>query len=238
MNHLTAASIMEEPDVRSFRGKSRAEGDRIFRRAARHGRFVRFLRIAIPVGIIAILGVIVAAAFFNPFQVFARLPIDPGKLLISGTKITMEQPRLAGFTRDARPYELTARAAAQDLARPEMLELKDIYARMQMQDKAIVEMRAANGFYDTKADVLRLGENILLSSSSGYEGRLSEAVVDIKKGIIVSESPVEVKLLNGTLNANRLEIAENGAVILFERGVQMVLILNSERRGQQKATSP
>ncbi len=238
MNQLIAASIMEEPEVRSFRGKSPAEGDRIFRMAARHSRFVRFLRIAIPVGIIAILGVIVAAAFFNPLQVFAKLPIDPGKLLVNGTKITMEQPRLAGFTSDARPYELTARAAAQDLARPEMLELKDIQARVEMKDKAIVNIKAANGLYDTKADKLRLGEDILLSSSSGYEGRLSEAVIDVKTGTIVSESPVEVKMLNGVLNANRLEVTENGALILFERGVQMVLILDPERRGQQKATSP
>ena len=69
---------------------------------------------------------------------------------MSGTKITMEAPRLAGFTRDARPYELTARAAAQDLTKPDMLELKDIHAKMEMQEQH-VEIKAASGLYDTKA---------------------------------------------------------------------------------------
>ena len=45
-------------------------------------------------------------------------------------------------------------------------------------------------------------------------------------GDIVSESPVEVKLLNGWLNANKLEVLESGDLIRFGGGVEMTL--NSE----------
>ncbi|HVY57289.1 MAG TPA: LPS export ABC transporter periplasmic protein LptC [Xanthobacteraceae bacterium] len=194
------------------------------------------LRIAIPIGIAIVLGVIAFAMWFNPLRMLSNLPIDPGKLVLSGTKITMEQPRLAGYTRDSRAYELTARAAAQDLAKPDLLELKDIRARVEMQDKATIEMTAANGIYDTKADVVRLGENIILSSSSGYQGRLSEAVIDVKKGNIVSDRPVEVKMLNGTLNANRLEVVDNGDLVRFEGGIVMTLML--ETQSEQRAETP
>ena len=37
-----------------------------------------------------------------------RLPGELGKLVIKGTKVTMQQPRLTGFTLDSRPYEFTA----------------------------------------------------------------------------------------------------------------------------------
>ena len=47
-----------------------------------------------------------------------KLPIDVGNMVVSGTKITMEQPRLSGFTRDGRAYEVTAVAAAQDVTKP------------------------------------------------------------------------------------------------------------------------
>ena len=71
--------------------------------------------------------------------------------------------------------------------------------------------------------MLTLNDNIVLVSSTGYEGRLSEAVIDMKKGNVVSEKPVWVKLLNGFLNAKRLEVVDNGAVLRFDGGVAMTL---------------
>ena len=47
--------------------------------------------------------------------------------------------------------------------------------------------------------------------------------VNVANGNIVSESPVELKLPNGVLNANRLEVMENGALILFGGGVEVTL---------------
>lgn len=218
---------MKDMDARNYNGSARNnDGDRQFRAATRHSRRVRLLRWAIPLSILAMFGMIIFATWLNPLHMLAKLPIDPGKLLISGTKITMEAPKLAGFTRDARPYEFTARAAAQDLTRPDVLELKDIRAKIEMQDKARVEMTAVSGLYNTKSDLMTLTDDIRLSSSAGYSGRLSEAVVDVSKGNIVSEHPVEVNLLNGTLNANRLEVVDNGALIRFDGGVSMNMIMN------------
>ena len=150
----------------------------------------------------------------------AKLPIDVGDLVVSGTKITMEQPRLSGFTRDARAYELSADAAAQDLTKPDLVELRNIRAKVQMQDKSTMEMSATAGIYDSKAETLKLDQNILLTSSTGYRGQLSEALVDIRKGNVVSEQPVEVKMLQGTLNANRLEIVDSGELVRFDGGVE------------------
>ncbi len=55
-----------------------------------------------------------------------------------------------------------------------------------------------------------LNDNIHLVSSTGYEARLSQAVVDMNKGNVVSDTPVWVKLLDGDLNAKRLEIDRQG----------------------------
>jgi lipopolysaccharide export system protein LptC len=60
-----------------------------------------------------------------------------------------------------------------------------------------VTIKSINGFYDTKGEMLRLNDHISLNSTSGYEGRLSEATVNVTSGNIVSESPVELKLPNG-----------------------------------------
>ena len=62
--------------------------------------------------------------YFNPLRMLAKLPIDVGNLVVSGTKITMEKPHLSGFTRDERAYELSADAAKQDLTKPDLIELQ------------------------------------------------------------------------------------------------------------------
>jgi lipopolysaccharide export system protein LptC len=193
----------------------------LFRAARRHSRMVRFFRGAIPVSLLAVLAIIAAAAYFQPLKNLSKLGIDPARVVVSGSKINMEAPHLAGFTRDGRPYDLTARAAAQDLAKPGVLELKDVRARVEMQDKTTVEVSAAAGTYDTKGDTMLLRTDVVVTSSSGYSVRLNEAKVDVKTNRIISDQPVEVMLSNGTVKANRLEVSDNGTTMHFEGDVDV-----------------
>ena len=205
---------------------SRGDSERAFRVARRHSRLVRILRVAIPLVVVAGLTAITLVTYYNPLRVLNKLPIDISNLVVSGSKVTMEQPRLSGFTKDARAYEFTADAAAQDLTKPDIVELRNIHAKVEMQDKTTMVMTAVTGIYDTKAETLRLERNIVLSSSNGYKGRLSEARIDIRKATVVSDRPVELELLQGTLNANRLEIVDSGDLVRFHGGVSMVMMLN------------
>jgi lipopolysaccharide export system protein LptC len=235
MNRVVTART-DPQTARSFWSTSRGDSERIFRAARRHSRFVRVLRIAIPVAVVLGLAIVVLMTYFNPLRMLAKLPIDISGLIVSGSKITMEQPRLTGFTHDSRAYELSADAARQDLTKPDIVELHNIHAKVQMQDKSTVEMSAALGVYDAKGETLKLDKNIVLSSSAGYEGRLSEAAVDIGKGHVVSNKPVEIKMLQGTLNSNKLEIEKSGDVVRFSDGVRMNLMLNGATLPAQKAS--
>jgi len=234
MNRVITART-DPQTARSYWTMSRGDSDRAFRSARRHSRLVRVLRIAIPAVVIVGLVVITLMTYFNPLRMLAKLPININDLVVSGTKITMEQPRLSGFTHDARAYELSADAAKQDLTKPDIVELHNIHAKVQMQDKSTMQMSAVTGIYDTKGEMLKLERNILLSSSTGYQGRMSEASVDIRKGNVVSNKPVELKMLQGTLNANRLEIVDSGDLVRFFGGVSMTMMLNQDAATQKKA---
>ncbi len=199
--------------------------DRRFRAARRHSRLVRALRMAIPAGIAAAFAIVVLVTYFNPLRMLSQLPINLNGVVVSGTKITMEQPRLSGFTRDSRAYELSAVSAEQDLTTPDIVELQRLRAKVAMQDDNTMEMSASSGTYNSKNEVLNLKQDIQLSSTSGYRGRLSEATVDIGKGHVVSNKPVELKMLQGTLNANKLEIFDSGNLVRFQGGVVMDLML-------------
>jgi lipopolysaccharide export system protein LptC len=196
--------------------------DRAYRAALRHSRHVRVLRVVLLAGIAVVLLGTMAANYLPPVGE-VRIPGAIGNLVIKGTKITMQQPKLTGYTSDARPYEFTANAAAQDINKPDLVELQQLHARLQMEDKSTVEMTAPSGNYDMKADKLFLFEDIALASSTGYAARLKEATIDMKSGNVTSDKPVWVKLLNGNLTGKHLEISENGNVIRFTGGVSMTL---------------
>ena len=212
--------------TRAYWTMSRGDADRAFHAARRHSRAVRILRIAVPAGVAVGIIIITLITYLNPLRMLAKLPINLDNLVVSGTKVTMEGPRLTGFTHDARAYELTADTAAQDMTKPDFVELRNIRAKVEMQDKSSINLSALSGIYDSKGETLKLEQNILLNSSTGYQGRLSEAMIDIRKGNVVSEHPVEVKLLQGTLNANRLDIVDSGDLVRFHGGVVMDMMMN------------
>src|SRR5436190_370494 len=121
-----------------------------FSLAARHSRRVRFLRIAIP-GVIGLaLLAVILLSLFNPFRLLTNLPIDIGKIVVQGTTITMESPHMAGFTSEKRPYELWARSARQDVTDPTTIGLEYIKAKVEMEDKTIVDMDARRGTFNNK----------------------------------------------------------------------------------------
>jgi lipopolysaccharide export system protein LptC len=236
MNRVITAQSNQDA-TRAYWTMSRDNTERAFLAARRHSRLVRILRVAVPAAVSCALVVVVLITYLNPLRMLAKLPINVDNLIVSGTKVTMEQPRLSGFTRDARAYELTADTAAQDMTKPDIVELRNMRAKVEMQDKSMIELNAATGLYDAKAETLRLDKDIVLNSSTGYQARLSEALVDIRKGNVISEHPVEVRLLQGTLNANRLDIVDSGDLIRFHGGVVMDMTLSQPERptaGEQR----
>lgn len=183
---------------------------------------MRLLRIGVPAALAGALLLIVGANYM-PTVGGLRLPGELGSLVIRGTKVTMEQPRLSGFTIDSRPYEFTANSAEQDITKPDLMELHQIQAKIEMEDKSMVNLTSNAGSYDMKSEMLTLADQVHVVSSTGYEARLSEAAIDVHKGTVVSETPVWVKLTSGVINAKRLEIRDSGDVIRFSGGVTMVI---------------
>jgi lipopolysaccharide export system protein LptC len=190
--------------------------------AARHSRMVRVLRIAVPGAVILSLAAIVLVSVFNPFRMLLpKLPLDIGSMVISGTKITMESPHLAGYSQDRRPYEVWAKTATQDVTDPDHLELKTLRGKVLMEDQSTVTLEAVNGLMDTKQQLLDLHKDIYLQTTTGYEAWLSQAFVDMAKGSVTSDEHVDVKWADGKISSDRMKITGGGEVVRFEGNVVM-----------------
>jgi lipopolysaccharide export system protein LptC len=181
----------------------------------------------VPAAIAAALLVVIAANYM-PTGASLHLPGELGKLVIKGTKVTMQQPRLSGYTVDSRPYQFTADTAEQDITQPEVMMLHRIQAKIEMEDKSIVNVTADSGVYEMKSEMLTLRDNVHLISSTGSEARLSEATIDVHKGAVHSDQPVWVKMTTGVIKAKHMDVVDSGDVIRFSGGVSMTVVPEQE----------
>jgi lipopolysaccharide export system protein LptC len=218
---MTATAI--ETQTHGWTASRRSDLERLVRAARRHSRLVRIVRVALPIGIVLGLTALILVTYLDPLRMLEKLPAVSGKLAVQGSKITMELPKIAGFTRDSRSYEMTAETAVQDIARPDVVDLKNLRATIELPGANLVQISAGSGVYNTKSEQLVMRDQVTFSTAHGYRGKLRDAAVDVKKGNIVSEQPVEIILPDGLLKANRIEIIDSGDVIRFDRGVVLTL---------------
>jgi len=208
---------------------------RDFSRAQRHSRLVRFAKVAIPVGaLVAMIGV-GAVAYLDPFRKIEGLTVGP--ISVSGTNVTMESPKLTGFRNDNRPYEVTASAATQDVKNPNLVELKDLRARINTDDKGgTARLEAAIGILNTQKEQMRLRQDVRVRTDSGQEVQLSSAFVDFKAGTVVSNEAVTVTLSNGVIEATGLEVSDSGKVMQFKGRVRATF--QAEKSADPSASAP
>jgi len=217
--------------------RSASEQARAFAEARSHSRRVRVLKRGIVAGAAAIVAVLAAYAVLDPF---ARLPagvaIDTASL--SGSRITMDAPRLSGFRKDGRPYHLRASSGVQDIRQPTIIELNNIEASFQVDETDQVRVAASLGVFDSGSDFIELrtrgGEDrIRVTGTSGYTILLQSASIDFNSGLMSSKDPVFVRLPNGTVAANAVDVRDSGKSITFSGGVRTVLQTPESREAMQ-----
>jgi lipopolysaccharide export system protein LptC len=197
-----------------------------FGAAVRHSRRVGFLRKALPIAAGSGILIVVLWTWLDPLRFASGLPVELGRISISGTKLTMDAPKLKGFSRDGRPYTVTAEEAAQDLTKPNVIELSKIVGQFDLGGRGNIVLNAKSGVYDGKKEQMKIFDGIDFHSTEGHSGQLSEALVEPRKGHLVTESPVDLFFNEGSLRGNRMEVFDQGKVIVFEGGVTMVLRMN------------
>ena len=210
-------------------GRSARAGSRAYRRARRHSVLVRLFRFAIPLAATVAIGAVAVIAIFDPFGKMGGISLGPVSL--SGTKITMEKPKLTGYKKDNRGYEMTATAALQDIKKPTIVELKEIKGRMALDDSgALAHLEAVSGIFDSQKEHLELQQAIYVRTDNNQEAWLKSAKIDFKAGTLFSKEAVKVSMPGTTIEADAVDITEQGKVISFIGRVKTVL--------ENGATSP
>lgn len=199
-------------------GRPASDRSRAFRAAGRHSSRVVFLRRSIFVA--AMLGVagLIWVGVFNPFAAVIPNASIKGTNL-DGTRVTMEQPRLAGFRKDGRPYEVNANSGVQDIRQPNLIELSNLDAKIGMADQSTLHVVSASGIYDSSREYMDFTKPVRIKSLN-YDIDMKSAKMDFKAGTVATEQEVKVVLSAGQILADKMNILDNGQNILFEGKVR------------------
>ena len=199
-------------------GRAATERSRAFRAAGRHSSRVVFLRRSIFVSAVGGLAGLIWFSLFNPFA--APVPnVTIKGTNLDGTRVTMEQPRLAGYRKDGRPYEVNADSGVQDIRRPNLIELNMLDAKIGMSDQSTLRVVSDAGVYDSLRESMDFTRPVRIKSAS-YDIDMKSAKMDFKAGTVATEQDVKVVLSAGEILAERMNILDNGQNIVFEGKVR------------------
>lgn len=135
-------------------------------------------------------------------------------------QVTSYESILTGVDDDNQPYRLTAERGAQDKVKPELFHLEKVTAKLTKLNGEVVMASADKAQYDSKLKHLDLEGNVVIDNVGQFTAQMSRARVEVKTKDLASDVPVSVEFGLGTIQANGLQLTNEGADIVFTGGVK------------------
>lgn len=191
----------------------------LFHAAERHSVRVKVLKTALPVAAIAV------AIAFSWFTFFAT-PVSTVKVQLGdgeSGKLVMKSPHLNGFTKENRPYSMTAEKATQDAKNSGTIILEGIAAELPVGEKDVAAIKATSGIYDNANGRLVLDKDFTVTTNAGLHAVLQAADINIASGEFSTDKSVDIRNGDTHIVADKMQVKDQGAVVLFENNVQLVI---------------
>ncbi|WP_421091042.1 LPS export ABC transporter periplasmic protein LptC [Pseudochrobactrum sp. MP213Fo] len=191
----------------------------VFHAAQRHSMRVRVLKTALPLTAVAVAAVFSWYTFLAAPASTVKVELDPSE---SG-KLVMTSPQLNGYTKDNRPYSMVAQRAVQDAKQSGVIALEGIKAQLPVGDKDKAEIDAQSGVYDSVNGHLQFDNDFTVKTTGGMEAKLRSASVNMSSGEMSTDKPVDIRTGNAHISADKMQVQENGKVVVFEHKVHLTI---------------
>jgi lipopolysaccharide export system protein LptC len=215
---LAETVVNRSENLAQLRGEDR---QRAFNSARSHSGRVRFAKIVLP--IVAVTAILVAGGYMWISRVVPGIGIELASSTIRDGKLVMSNPKMDGFTTRDRPYSVRAARAIQDLTGAGLINLERIEALVPMDGDVTARIEAPTGTFDSEGNKLDMTSAFSVRTSDGMRADLQSAAIDLTNGSLSTPDPVSIELRGITLTADRMEVTDNGAKLLFESRVKLVV---------------
>ncbi len=208
------------------RATALAHSPAIRRRVQARTRLVFWAKILLPLAGLALL-----AALFLSARDRGDLSdlFTPEELARLSAGLRLDNPRLAGVTKNGEPFAIRADWVLPDGAVPHHLQVARPVGEVTLSDGTRLTLRAEKGHVDRIRRTVRLEDRVELRWSDGYRLTTGRMDIDVGAETAVAPGPVRIEGTQGSLAAGRMRVrsGENGLSdgnIWFENGVRVVFI--------------
>lgn len=214
----TVVEPMDNPDHAHERYHSRRAAE-----VRQYSRAVRWMKIALPVGALVLIGLIFLMGRDRGALVDLDTAADAAAI---SAGLKLENPRFAGVTDEGDPFVVTAVSALPDSASPERIALEQPEGEIRMSGGRVVKVTSTNGEIFRKEERLNLSGDVLLSTSDGYRIRTERVELDLDRRTAMTPGSVFAVGPQGRIQADRVQIVtkagdDRDVTIRFEGNVQV-----------------
>ena len=166
-----------------------------------HDRTVRVLQLALP----AMTGALAAVMLFAPFSERGELSflLAKNEIAVTPQRLRVDSAVYRGRDNLGRPFEISAGQAVQRSAADPVVRVTDMAARIDLAEgPARIAADAAD--YDPTSDLIRVPGPVRLDTSDGFELRVSNVEIDLRRRRMSSDQPVTGSLPIGSFSANSI----------------------------------
>ena len=184
----------------------------------RHDRLVRVLRVLLP----SIMGVLLAVLAFSPFSNTREM-----SFVLAKDEVNKAQERMRvgnalyrGEDSKGRAFTLHAGSAVQKSSNEPIVRMTDLMGRLMM-DNGPATIAAGQGFYDMKAEKVRVEGPLSYAGADGFNLTASNVEFMLKPKTMQSFGPVSGSTRVGTFRAGRLSADVEKRIVRLEDGAHL-----------------
>lgn len=166
-----------------------------------HDRLIRLLKNLLPMGVGALAAFLVAAPFTMDGEV--SFVLDKNDVDVASERMKVREALYRGEDSKGRPFSLRAGSAVQRTSRDPVVEMKDLSARLLMQDGAAV-LTAKQGRYNLESERMAINGPVQFDSAQGYRLTTRDVTIDLKSRRMNSDGRVYGRIPIGTFDADHL----------------------------------
>jgi lipopolysaccharide export system protein LptC len=198
-------------------------------RMRRRSRLILFLRKALPAAIL-MLGLVIAG-----WMVVRTIRAFLSDLTRSAAVIHVTNPRFYGQDDHGRSFVIAAREAQRSLRVASDVKLLDPDLKFAGAGDRSMHVTARVGHYEDATKRKSLQIDVAIVSGDGTTFHTQQAMIDIRSGAVVGNSPIQGSGPLGQIQASSYAIYHNGSEAVFKGQVHAHLIPRSDERPGREA---
>ena len=184
-------------------------------------RMVRWLAVGLP----ALVGVIAALMIVSPLSPRGEVSflLDRNRVSIAEDRLRVDNAVYRGNDTRGRPFSVSAGEAVQHSVTEPVVRMRDLVARMLLQEGPAV-LTADLGRYDYSTERVLVDSQVRLTAADGYRMTASGVAVNLTDKTLVGSGGIEGATPAGTFSANSLRADLDARTVTLEGNARLRMI--------------